>query len=120
MKPAHLIILGLLLFLFEGCKKEKDEFVTGTVIQKGGCYNGSWIVLIDNPDPSKQTFLRSSSYTFPPGSYNCTNSVFIQLPATLAFPNKKIKFSGVKNQGILCLSFSEAPNHIDVKVVTEN
>jgi hypothetical protein len=112
MQKATVLIIFLLL-TFISCKKDNDKLVTGTVDIKGGCFTDSWLIAIDNPNPEKHSFLRKT--TFPTATlYNCSNAVFITLPASLAKPGKKIRFTYVNMQGS-CLSYSEAPNHIAVK-----
>jgi len=102
-----------LLFTFVSCKKDNDSLATGTVAIKGGCFTDSWLIAIDNPNPEKHAFLRNTAY--PSGTlYNCSNAVFISLPASLAVTGRKIRFSFADMQAS-CLSYSEAPNHITVK-----
>ncbi len=116
MQKIYLLIPILFLFV-TSCKKDKDNFVTGTVQVKGGCFSDSWLIAIDNPDPAKHTFLRAAN--FPTGTlYNCSNAVFIRLTPALAKAGIKIRFSGITNHLGSCLSFSEAPNHIEVKEIS--
>jgi len=112
MQKVILFILVLLL-TFISCKKDNDNFVTGTVDIKSGCFTDSWLIAIDNPNPEKHSFLRNTA--FPTATlYNCSNAVFINLPSSLAVTGRKIRFSYVDMQ-VSCLSYSEAPNHITVK-----
>ncbi|MGZ8523664.1 MAG: hypothetical protein ACXWV1_04505 [Chitinophagaceae bacterium] len=112
MQKATLFTFVLLLTLIS-CKKDNDNFTTGTVDIKAGCFTDSWLIAIDNPNPEKHSFLRNTA--FPTATlYNCSNAVFINLPASLAVPGKKIRFIYVDMQ-VSCLSYSEAPNHITVK-----
>ncbi len=116
MKQFYLLFLILLLSV-TSCKKDKDNFVTGTVLEKGGCFSDSWLIAIENPDPAKHSFLRATN--FPTGTlYNCSNAVFISLTPALAKAGIKIRFSGITNHMGSCLSFSEAPNHIEVKEIS--
>ena len=112
MQKATLFIFVLLL-TFISCKKDNDNFVTGTVDSKAGCFTDSWLIAIDNPNPEKHSFLRNTA--FPTATmYNCSNAVFISLPSSLGVTGRKIRFSYVNMRGS-CLSYSEAPNHITVK-----
>jgi hypothetical protein len=112
MKYSLLICL-LLAILFTGCKKEKGDFVTGTVVSKGGCWNTSYLVTIDNPDFTDHKFLRPTvlaCFACP----NVSNSVYIKLTPDLSSPGTRIRFVFVETIPS-CLSSSEAPNHIEVK-----
>lgn len=116
MQQFYLLILLLFLFI-TSCKKDKDNFVTGTVQVKGGCFSDTWLIAVDNPDPAKHSFLRAAN--FPTGTlYDCSNAVFIRLTPALAKAGIKIRFSGITNHLGSCLSFSEAPNHIEVKEIS--
>jgi len=112
------ILFFILIFLvsFISCKKDNDNSPTGTVQIKGGCFSDSWLVAIDNPDPAKHSFLRG---TFVPTGtfYNCSNAVFISLPAPLAKAGTRVRFSYDRIMAS-CLSYSEAPNHIIVKKIS--
>jgi hypothetical protein len=113
MQKFYLLFLVLLISGIS-CKKDNDNFVTGTVQVKRGCFSDSWLIAIDNPDPSKHSFLRTTTFasaTF----YNCSNAVFIDLPSSLAITGTRIRFSHIDTQPFSCLSYSEAPNHITVK-----
>ncbi|MGZ8557876.1 MAG: hypothetical protein ACXWWC_06075 [Chitinophagaceae bacterium] len=115
MHKSYLPCLLLFLFIIS-CKKEKDNFVTGIVQVKGGCFSDSWLIAIENPDLEKHTFLRAAN--FPTGTlYNCSNAVFIRLSVAFANAGTKVRFSGITNNLGSCLSFSEAPNHIEVKEI---
>jgi hypothetical protein len=112
MQKAALFIF-ILLFTFISCKKDKDNFVTGTVSVKAGCFSDSWLIAVDNPDPGGHSFLCTApvpAATF----YNCSNAVLISLPSSLAVAGTKIRFSYTDTQPS-CLSYSAAPNHIKVK-----
>ena len=110
MQKALFFIL-ILVVSFMSCKKDNDNSITGTVQVKGGCFLDSWLVAIDNPDPAKHSFLRATSFATAT-LYNCSNAVFITLMPELAKAGTKIRFSGITNYGVSCLSSSEAPNHI--------
>jgi hypothetical protein len=106
------LLICLLLISFLSCKKENDEFITGTVIEAGGCFGDSFLVAIDNPDLSEHSFLRPAVIC--PACYNCSNAVFISLSSSLRNPGARIKFLYTELQ-VSCLSYSEAPNHITVR-----
>jgi len=109
----NLLICILLLSFFTGCSKDKGDFVSGTVVAKGGCCSTSWLVTIDNPDFTVHKFLRPTvlaCFACP----NVSNSVYIKLTSGLSSPGTRIRF--VFDKSIpSCLSSSEAPNHIEVK-----
>jgi len=112
MQKAALFI-SFLFFSFIACKKDKDNITTGTVKITGGCFQDSWLVAIDNPNPGKHSFLCAATLTT--GTlYNCSNAVFIRLPSSLAVADTRIRFSWISTEPS-CLSFSQAPNHITVK-----
>jgi len=112
MKKYYLFIT-LLLASFQSCKKDNDKLVVGTVIGQSGCFTDSKLVAIDNPDSSKQPFLRPTVLACA-ACYNCSNAVFIRLPSTFSTIGARIMFSYLETEGS-CLSSSEAPNHIKVK-----
>lgn len=115
MQKAHFFIL-IFLVSFISCKKDNDNLITGTVQVKAGCLSDSWLVAIDNPDPAKHSFLRGSFV--PTGTfYNCSNAVFMSLPASLAKAGIRVRFSHDRIMAS-CLSYSEAPNHITVKKIS--
>jgi hypothetical protein len=62
-KRICFILFSLLLVSFLSCKKDTEIVGTGTVIAQSGCYADTWLVAIDNPDFSKQPFLRSTVLT---------------------------------------------------------
>lgn len=111
------ILIGLLLIAVLSCKKNNEDFVTGTVTDQSGCFGDSYLVAIDNPDFSKQPFLRPSVIPACVACYNCSNSVFIRLSPSFNIPGTRIKFLYDDTQ-LSCLSSSEAPNHITVKKVS--
>ena len=111
--PFFIIILVASLL---SCKKDNDNFPTGTVQEKNGCFSDSWLVSIDNPDPSKYSFLRATGFTTAT-FYNCSNAVIISLPSSLAKAGTRVMFS-YDNTIPSCLSYSEAPNHITVKKIS--
>jgi hypothetical protein len=108
------LLTSLLLFSFISCKKDSNGFVTGTVIDKSGCFADSYLVAINNPDFSKQPFLRPSVLSSCAACYNCSNAVFIRLSSSFSNPGTRIKFLYSDTQPS-CLSSSEAPAHITVK-----
>ena len=113
-----------LIFLFcmsllaaAGCDKDREgDLITATIVSKGGCYNDSWIVQIDNPSPSRHAFICDNAppLSSAPGGYNCSNAAIIRLPVYAA-ANQKISFRLVKDEGIQCLSYSFGAHHIKVK-----
>jgi len=109
------IFIVLLLCPFISCKKENDPSVTGTLIEPKGCFFAdSYLVAIDSPDFSNHSFLRPTVLSSCIACYNCSNAVFIRVPAAFAAAGTRIKFSYVRTE-ISCLSASEAPEHITVK-----
>ena len=109
----NFLICFLLVIFFNGCKKDKDDFVTGTVVSKGGCWSTSYLVTIDNPDFTEHKFLRPSVLA----CFACpsiSNSAYIKLTPDLSSPGTRIRFAFVETIPS-CLSSSEAPNHIEVK-----
>jgi hypothetical protein len=115
MKASLLFVLALLLL--GGCKKDNDQLATGTVLQAGGCFPDAWLVAVDNPDPEKHFFIRKT--IAPAGTmYNCSNAVFMRLPASLAVAGTRIKFKG-RNIEPSCFSYSEAPNIITVEKISK-
>ena len=105
-----LIPVFVLLSIFS-CKKENTKWITGTVMQSG-CYPGSWMVQIDNPDKLKEPFLCASN----PATVNaCENTaVILNLPVALSQPGTQIKFSQWTDKGLLCFSSILAPHHLEV------
>lgn len=108
------LLISLLLISFFSCKKDHDGFVTGTVIEQRGCFADSYLVAIDNPDLSKQPFLRPTVISACVACYNCSNAVFIRLSSSFNTAGTRIKFLYNDTQ-LSCLSSSEAPAHITVK-----
>ena len=115
-KSMRCLILFLSFALsLVGCRRDKDDFVTGSVVEKGGCLADTYLVEIPGAAAGKMPFLCEP--TIPLATLrNCENSVYIRLPASLAIPGKKIRFVYV-NEEISCLSSSGAPKHIIVKSV---
>jgi len=111
---VRIILISLLLGSFISCKKDNDSPVSGTVIEQKGCFADSYLVAIDNPDFSTQPFLRPTVLSACVACYNCSNAVFIRVPASFAATGTRLKFSYV-NTEISCLSSSEVPAHITVK-----
>ena len=108
------LLISLLLTSFLSCKKDNEGFVNGTVIEQSGCFADSYLVAINNPNFSKQTFLRPAVISACAACYNCSNAVFIRLSSPFNTPGTRIKFLYADTQPS-CLSASEAPNHITVK-----
>jgi hypothetical protein len=108
------LLVSLLLIFFLSCKKGNDGIATGTVIGKSGCFADSYLVAIQNPDFSKQPFLRPSVLSSCAACYDCSNAVFIRLSSSYSNPGTRIKFLYHDTQAS-CLSSSEAPAHITVK-----
>ncbi len=112
MKELNLALLLLAILLF-GCKKNLDGHdVRGTVIQKGGCFTNSWLVKINNTAAANDYLCEATLSS--PGGYDCTNAVFVELPASLAEAGKDIRFDITGTQ-LTCLSSSFAPMHATVK-----
>lgn len=114
-----LLITAILLIC--SCKKDElKQTVMATVQQKGGCFGNSWLVLIEDPDPDRYSFICKTS--MPPGSsssFNCTNSIYIvNLPASMAKLGTRISFSGWKELAS-CLSSSFAATHVEAYNIKE-
>ncbi len=109
----YFLFISLALGLFAACSKDNEKLVTGRVDVQGGCLPDSWLVIIDNPNPEKHSFLCAADPTAAT-IYNCSNAVFIRLPLSLATTGNKIKFS-YRDTEPSCLSYSRAPNLITVK-----
>lgn len=110
------LFLSFSVLFFFSCEKDSDKSdrVMGTVQVKGGCYQNSWLVAIDNPDPDKHSFICDEA-TLAGTAYNCTNAVYIiDLPEHLAKAGKKIRFSVIEEIAS-CLSYSFAPAHVEAK-----
>jgi hypothetical protein len=107
------LLTGLLLIFYLACTKDNDDIAAGTVIEKSGCFADSYLVAIQNPDPSNQPFLRPTVLSCA-ACYNCSNAVIIRLPSSFSNPGTRIKFTYEDTQAS-CLSSSEAPAHITVK-----
>lgn len=108
-----ILFISVLFFSFISCKKDNDNFATGIVNVKGGCFQDSWLIAIDNPDPKKHSFLCATPVTTAT-FYNCSNAVFISLPSSLAVAGTRIRFSWTSTEPS-CFSFAQAPDHITVK-----
>ena len=112
-----LAYLALPLMLF-GCFKERKQVVTGTVVDFKGCTANAWLVLIDNPNPQKHSFI--CKIETQAAQINCSNSVFVtNLPAVLGKPGNKISFSRFVDHNVLCQSSLYAPHHLEVKDASE-
>ena len=110
----RIIFFTLVLGCFISCMKDNDGLATGTLIEQKGCFADSYLVAIDHPDFSNQPFLRPAVFSACVACYNCSNAVFIRVPASFGVSGTRIKFSYVSSE-ISCLSSSEAPAHIIVK-----
>ena len=99
------------------CKKDQDNFATGTVIEKKGCFGDSFLVAIDDPDPSKHKFLRATIQSCA-ACYNCSNAAFLHLSPPFTTTGTRIRFSFTGTE-TSCLSSSEAPEHITVKNIVK-
>lgn len=109
------LIFAFLILLLFSCKKESTKWITGTIIQTG-CYPGSWMVQIDNPDWTKEPFLCGPN---PEVARICENTtVIVNLPASLSQPGTQIKFSQWTDKGLLCFSSTLAPHHLEVADVS--
>jgi hypothetical protein len=112
MQKANFFIF-IFLLSFISCKKDNDNFITGTVEVKAGCLTDSWLVAIDNPSPSRHSFLCAGPVLVAT-YYNCGNAVYISLPSSLAVAGTRVRFSYIQTDAS-CLSYSAAPPHIQVK-----
>lgn len=113
MKIITLIVATILL---AGCSKTKFSFVSGTMMQAGGCGPNAWIVLIDNPDADRQSFLCPATVALlASSSFNCGNSaIILDVPVSLQQTGKKVYFSKWQDKGLSCLSWTYAPHAIEV------
>lgn len=111
---ASFFFICLLLAGFLSCKKDNDGVATGTVLNQNGCFSDYYLVVIDNPDYSKHSFLRPSVLSSCATCFNCSNSAFVQLASPFATPGTRIRFSYIESIPS-CLSSSEAPGHVKVK-----
>ena len=91
--------------------------VTGTVIEKSGCYTDTYLVAIENPDPSRHKFLRPTTLACA-ACYNCSNAVFLHLSPALSAAGTRVRFSYIGKE-ISCLSSSEAPEHVKAKNISK-
>jgi len=114
------IVIIFCLAIFCSCRKENRKWITGTVTQSKGCDPNTWLVKLDNPNPSIASFLcnpeqaSASSWLL-----DCGNSVVIlNLPSTLTEPGTQIKFSEWENRGLLCFSSTLSPHHIEVSDIS--
>lgn len=108
-----LLLIFILLLLSLSCTKNNDDFVTGRVEVKGGCFPDSWLVSVNNPDPKKYSFL-SEAGIVSATAFNSSNAVFINLPSSFAATGTRIRFKYIEMQ-VSCFSSTMAPNHIKVK-----
>ncbi|MCG2614755.1 hypothetical protein LZZ85_10705 [Terrimonas sp. NA20] len=109
----YLILFLSFTLLLAGCGRDKDEYISGIVIEKSGCLPDSYLVELPGEVGKKKPYLCET--TVPLATLlNCTNSVYIRLPPALAIAGKKIRFLYVDTQPS-CLSYSFAPQHITVK-----
>lgn len=108
------ILSFCLTAILVSCKKEKNNFYTGTVIQKGGCFQNSWLVAIDNPNPAVHSFICDGPIPGGGSGYHCANSVYIvDMPSNLSNAGVKVKFSKWEmDMGGACSAFSHAPHHM--------
>jgi hypothetical protein len=115
------IALVLPVAAFASCKKDKDKWITGTVIQQG-CYPNSWLVQLDHPNHSSQSFLCVPTQAMASSATtNCGNTaVVLDMPAALAHNGARIKFSKWEDKGLLCFSSTLAPHHLQVADVEAN
>ena len=109
----YTILALAVIFAITSCKKDEGTLVEGVLLQQSGCYPGSWLVQIINPDPSRHVFICDQAS--PATGSNCSNSAMIvNVPAALAQPGKPVRFSNWVDQGILCFSSTMAPHHLEV------
>lgn len=124
-QPLKVLMKKILPFLallaFISCKKEETKWISATVMQQG-CYPGSWLVKLDAPDHSKQSFLCNPTQAMLSSSItHCGNSaVLLNLPSALGLAGARIKFSQWTDKGLLCFSSTLAPHHLEVTDVRAN
>jgi hypothetical protein len=109
----YLILFLSFSLLLSGCSRDKDEYITGVVIEQSGCLPDSYLIELPDEVGKKKPYLCETAVPLST-LRNCTNSVFVRLPTMLAIPGKKIRFLYVDTQPS-CLSYSMAPQHINVK-----
>lgn len=109
---CYLLVVGMLL---ASCKKDDRIVVSGTVVMKAGYYPNSYLVAIDNPDAGKHNFICTGPFS---GglAYSCVNAVFfINIPAALAVPGTRIRFSKWSDKGPnLVSSFSGVAHDVEI------
>jgi hypothetical protein len=114
----HLILFLCVIFALSGCSRDKEDQITGVVIEKGACFADSYLVELPGESAATRSFLCET--TVPLSTMmNCRNAVFIRLPANLAIPGKRIRFIYTATEPS-CLSYSFAPQHITVKSLRSN
>ena len=120
MKTAF--VLFLTAFILAACSKNKNSYITGTVIAQQSCAPDAWLVRLDNPNHRLYSFLCSEDVSIlSSATFNCGNSVFIlNMPQALAQDGKKVKFSVWEDKGLLCFSSNLAPHHLQVTDIAEN
>jgi hypothetical protein len=108
------IAIVLIVLVFASCKKD-HEWITATVVGQS-CYPNAWMVQLDNPDRTKQSFLCEPTQAMLSSSTaNCGNTaVILNLPAALTYKGARIKFSKWEDKGLLCFSSTLAPHHLEV------
>ena len=122
MKQAFPLLL-LVLLSGIGCKKDNDrQTITGTVVNIFTSSPDQCVVMIDNPDERKQSFICDNTHPEPPaGMYNCRNSIIaMNLPANVKFVGTRISFRGYKDNGRNpIVSSNLVPHEVDVYNVTK-
>jgi len=114
------LAIGFIFLSVFSCKKQNDDWITGTVGEAGSCLPNAWVVRLDNPNHRKYSFLCDpSAASFSSWTNNCDNAVFIiDLPLNFRQPGTRIKFSKWVDKGLLCFSSSFAPHHLEAQDVS--
>lgn len=108
-----LIYVCLICAILSGCDRDNDAIeAVGIVHDQQGCYPDSYLVEIVSGLNTKAFLCQVSYSSMSP--YNCSNSVFIHLPADLAVAGKRIRFFYTGTE-VSCFSSNVAPSHITVK-----
>jgi len=109
----YFILFTVLLTVLAGCERDEEKDIIGIVMDQGGCFPDAHFVQIVGGNNRDRSFICSDT---PPTSLgmNCSNAVFIRLPAELRVKGKRIRFVHTGNLAS-CLSYSYAPRPITVK-----
>jgi hypothetical protein len=121
IKMKRAVVVILLLSFLAGCSKNKNTFITATVVAQQSCTPNAWLVRVDKPNPKFHSFLCGADVSIVSSAiYNCGNSAFIlNMPAAFMQDGRKVKFSKWEDKGLLCFSSTLAPHHLEVSDLSE-